>query len=116
MVFIIFISFVLLILPLVFFLGAAIAEVRSHQKEAPFFFLRIAEIAAGIVFFAVHYKYWGFTRISPSSLSWQMVCLSLLLGGLMLMSKYESRVALRCALLGSASLAFLWYFNGAYHH
>jgi hypothetical protein len=48
MVFMIFISFVLLILPLVFFLGAAIAEVRSHQKEAPFFFLRIAEIAAGL--------------------------------------------------------------------
>jgi hypothetical protein len=116
MIFVILLSFVVLVLPLVFFLVAAVAEIRSHQRGAAVFFVRMGEIAAGIIFFAVHYQYWGVTRISSSSLSWTMVCVSLLLGGLSLVSKYESRVALRCVLLGSASLAFLWYFNGAYHH
>jgi ABC-type Na+ efflux pump permease subunit len=116
MIFLILLLYVLLVLPLIFFLAAAIAEsIRSTQKGAAFFF-RMGEIAVGIIFFAVHYQYWGVNRISSSSLSWTMVCISLLLGGLLLVSKYESRVALRCALLGSASLAFLWYFNGAYHH
>jgi hypothetical protein len=44
-----------------------------------------------------------------------MVCLSLLLGGLALVSKYASPAALFCVLFGSATLAFLWYFKGAYH-
>ena len=35
-----------------------------------------------------------------------MVCISLLLGGLSLIAKYESRIALICVLLGSTSLAF----------
>ena len=116
MIFVILLSYILLVLPLIFFLAAAIAEsIRTTQKGVAFF-CRMGVIAAGIIFFAVHYQYWGVTRISSSSLSWTMVCISLLVGGLSLVSKYESRVALRCALLGSASLAFLWYFNGAYHH
>jgi hypothetical protein len=45
-----------------------------------------------------------------------MVWASLLLGGLALVSKYASRVALRGVLCGSAILAFLWCFKGAYHH
>jgi len=116
MVFVILLLYVVSVLPLIFFLAAAIAEtIRSAQKGAAFLF-RMGEIAAGVILFAVHYQYWGVTRISSASLSWTMVCISLLLGGLALVSKYESRVALRCALLGSGSLAFLWYFNGAYHH
>ena len=116
MVFIILLLYVALVLPLIFFLVAAIAEtIRSTQKGAAFFF-RMGEIAAGVILFVVHFQYWGVTRISSASLSWTMVCISLLLGALFLVSKYKSRVALRCALLGSASLAFLWYFNGAYHH
>jgi len=46
------------------------------------------------------------------SRSWTMVCLSLLLGGLALVSKYGSQAALFCVLFGSATLAFLWYFKG----
>jgi len=76
----------------------------------------MGHIAAGIIFFAVHYQYWGATRISSKAFSLTMVCLSLLLGSLALAAKYESRVAFRCALLGYASLAFVWYFNGAYLH
>jgi hypothetical protein len=59
---------------------------------------------------------WGTTVISSEALSWTMVCLSLLLGGLSLVSKYASRVALTSMLIGSAILAFWWYHNGAYHH
>jgi hypothetical protein len=114
MLIIIFITGVLLFLPLAFFLVAAVAEWRSAQKDLALF-LRMGEIAGGIIFWTVHAKYWGIMRISSSSLSWTMVRISLLLGGLALVSKYESWVALMCVLLGSASLAFLWYFNGAYH-
>jgi hypothetical protein len=59
---------------------------------------------------------WGTAVISSEALSWTMVFLSCLLGGLSLVSKYASRVALRCVLIGSATLAFWWYHNGAYHH
>jgi hypothetical protein len=51
MVFIILLLFILLVLPLMFFLVAAIAEsVRSTQKGAAFLF-RIGEIAVGIIIF-----------------------------------------------------------------
>ena len=116
MLFIIVLYLILLALPPLSFLGAAIAEIkRSHQKGAGFFF-RMGEIAAGFIFFAAYYKAPGVMRITSSTLSWTMVCISLLISGLSLFSKYESRVALGCVLLGSASLACLWYFKGAYHH
>jgi hypothetical protein len=116
MLFVIVLYLILLALPLLSFLVAAIAEIkRSHQKGAGFFF-RMGEIAAGFIIFAAYYKSPGVMRVTSSTLSWTMVCISLLLGGLSLVSKYESRVALRCVLLGSASLACLWYFKGAYQH
>jgi hypothetical protein len=60
---------------------------------------------------------WATTAIAKSeSLSWTMVCASLLLGGLALISRYASPGALFCVLYGCGMLAFLWYFKGAYHH
>ena len=116
MLFVIVLYLILLALPLLSFLVAAIVEIkRSHQKGAGFFF-RMGEIAVGFIIFAAYYKSPGVLRVTSSTLSWTMVCISLLLGGLSLVSKYESRVALRCVLLGSASLACLWYFKGAYQH
>ena len=53
----------------------------------------MGEIAAGFIFFAAYYKYPGVMRISSSTVSWTMVCSSLPLGGLSLVSKYESWVA-----------------------
>ena len=44
-----------------------------------------------------------------------MVGASLLMGGIALLGKYASRVALSFVLAGNGILAFLWYFNGAYH-
>ena len=135
--------YALLLLPLGCFLVAAVAEIRSRDRGQPlFFFLRMVEIAAGIVgVLAIPSKFWstpvisprvvpelnttleqiaalrwGTTVISSEALSWIMVCLSLLLGGLSLVSKYASRVALTSMLIGSAILAFWWYHNGAYHH
>ena len=106
----------LLALSLLSFPVAAIAEIsRSQQKGAGFFF-RMGEIAIGFIFFAAYCKYPGILRISSSTVSWTMVCSSLLLGGVSLVSKYESPVALRFVLLGSVSLACLWYFKGAYQH
>jgi hypothetical protein len=115
-IFIIMLSFLVLVLPPSFFLVACIAEIRAHESGQPVFFLRMGEIAAGFIFFGVYFAYWGVTHNSASSLSWTMVCVSLVLGGASLISKYESRVALRCVVLGSIFLALLWYFNGAYHH
>jgi hypothetical protein len=107
MIFVILLSFAVLVLPLIFFLAAAITEsIHSTQKGTAFFF-RMAEIAAGVIFFAVHYLYWGVTRISSSSLSWTMVCISLLLGGLSLVSKYESRVAFAICAARQCVLGFL---------
>jgi hypothetical protein len=103
-------EYAVLLLTLGCFLVAALAEIRSYKK-GPTFFLRMAEIAAGVV------ALWWMTTVGQSSpRSWTMVYGCLLLGGLSPFSKYASRVALRCVLMGSAILAFLWYFKGAYHH
>jgi hypothetical protein len=109
-VFVILIEYAFLILPLLLFLVAAIAEIRSYKAE-PAFVLRMLEIAAGIT------SLWVMTQVGQSQAgSWAMVLASLLLGGVSLVSKYASRLALRCVLTGSAIVAFLWYFKGAYHH
>lgn len=109
MVFIILILWAALLVPLGCFLVAAVAEIRSPQK-GPAFFLRIVEIAIGVIALLAT------TRAEQSeATSWMMVCFSLLLGGVSAVSKYRSRVALFCVLYGSATLAFLWYFKGAYH-
>jgi hypothetical protein len=114
MVFAILISYVVALLPLVFFLVAPVLEWRSAQKRMALF-LRMGEIAVGIIIWAVPTAgYWGIMRVYGSSTSWTLVWISLGLGGLSLVSKYESRAALICALLGSTSLAFWSYFNGAY--
>ncbi len=115
MVFVILIYYFFLFLPLVCFLVAAVAEIRSYNRELGFP-LRMLEIVAGIIFaLAIPSKFWN-APILSTTLSWTMVWTSLLLGGLSLVSRYGSRVALFFVLLGSASLAFLWYFNGAYMH
>jgi hypothetical protein len=104
-VFVILISYAALLVPLGCFLAASVAEIRSHKK-GPAFFLRLGEVAFGAT------ALWALTRVGPSeSRSWTMVCLSLLLGGLALVSKYASQAALFCVLFGSAALAFLWYFK-----
>ncbi len=107
---IVLIVYAFLLLPLGCFLVAAVAEIRSYKNE-PAFFLRMLEIAAGII------SLWVMTRVGQSEArSWAMVWASLLLGGVSLASKYASRVARSSVLWGSALLAFLWYFKGAYHH
>ena len=103
----------LLALPPLCFAVAAIAEIRQSRQKGRSFFVRMGEIAAGFILFVAYYKSPGIMRITSSIPSWTGVSLSLLLGGLSLGSKYESRLALRCVLLGSASLACLWYFKGA---
>jgi hypothetical protein len=109
-VFVILIEYAFLILPLLLFLVAAVAEMGSFKTE-PAFFLRMFEIAAGVV------SLWAITRAGQSvELSWTMVCAALLFAGLALVSNYASRVARSCVLWGCAMLAFLWYFKGAYHH
>ena len=115
MVFVILISYFFLFLPLACFLVAGVAEIRSYKKGLGFF-LRMLEIAGGIIFaLAIPSKFWN-APILSTTLSWTMVWTSLLLGGLSLVSRYVSRVAVFFVLLGSASLAFTWYFNGAYMH
>ena len=111
MIFIILILYALLIVPTGCFLVAATAEIRSHKKgPVLLFLLRMVEIATGII------GIWATTLVDQSvARSWTMVCASLLLGGVSMLSNYTSRVALRCVLIGSAFLAFLWYFKGAYH-
>jgi hypothetical protein len=114
-VILIFLYFILMV-PLACFSVAAVAEFRSDNKGAGLF-LRIIEIAAGsIAVFALQSKFWGITGLSSAWLSWTMVFVSLLMGGLCLLSKYASRVALSFMLLGNGILAFFWYFNGAYHN
>ncbi len=105
MVLVILISFAALLVPLGCFLAAAVAEIRAH-KNSPAFFLRLGEIAFGVT------ALWALTRVSPSHAVGRWFCLSLLLGGLALVSKYGSQAALFCVLFGSATLAFLWYFKG----
>jgi hypothetical protein len=116
MLFVMVLYLFLFALPPLSFLVAAIAEIRRSHQKGRGFFLRMGEIAAGVILFVAYYKYPGILQITSGTTSWTMVCISLLLGGLSLVSKYESRLALRCVLLGSASLACLWYFKGAYQH
>jgi hypothetical protein len=107
-VFVILISYAALLVPLGCFLAAAVADLIPQER--PSFFLRLGEIAFGVT------ALWALTRVGQSeSRSWTMVCLSLLLGGLALVSKYASQAALFCVLFGGATLAFLWYFKRAYH-
>lgn len=108
--------FLILLVLLTFFVVAAVVEFRSNHK-GPGFLVSIVEIAAGMIsFFALPSRFWGFTGFSPAMLSWAMVFVSLLMGGLALLGKYTSRVALSFVLVGNGILAFLWYFNGAYHN
>src|ERR1035438_5100656 len=96
-------------MPLGCFLAAAVLEIRSREK-GPTFVVRMAEIAAGLI------ALYASTRTaSYDVLSWGMVGFSLLLGALSLVSHYSSRGSRFCMLWGSALLAFLWYFKGAYH-
>jgi hypothetical protein len=116
MLFVIVLYLILLALAPLSFAGAAIAEIKRSRAKGAGFFLRMGEIAAGFILFVAYYKAPGVLRVTSGTLSWTMVCISLLLGVVSLVSKYESRVALRCVLLGSVSLACLWYFKGAYRH
>ena len=110
MVVIILIYWALLIVPTGCFLAAAAAEIRFHKGPPLLFLLRMVEIAAGII------GIWATLLVYNSvERSWTMVFASLLFAGISLVSNYSSRFALRCVLIGSAFLAFLWYFKGAYH-
>jgi len=109
-VFVIAATYVLLLVPLGCFLGAAVVEIRAPIKGSAFP-LRILEVAAGIVALS------AIPAVGQSEpLSWIMVCVSLLLGAFALVSGYTSPGALFCVLYASGLLAFLWYFKGAYHH
>jgi hypothetical protein len=110
LIFLIAILYAFLLVPLVCFLGAAVVEIRAPIK-GPAFPLRMLEITGGVV------ALWATTAVGNyEPLSWKMVFLSLLLGGLSLVSRYASPGALFCVLYGCGMLAFLWYFKGAYHH
>jgi hypothetical protein len=109
MVFVILLEWIALLVPLGCFLAASVAEIRSDEKGR-YFFLRMSELGAGVIALC------AITRTGQYDvLSWRMVAFSLLLGGVSLISKYSSRGARFCAVFGSAPLAFLWYFKGAYH-
>jgi hypothetical protein len=109
MVFVILLEWIALLVPLGCFLAASVAEIRSDEKGR-YFFLRMSELGAGVIALC------AITRTGQYDvLSWRMVAFSLLLGGVSLISKYSSRGARFCAVFGSATLAFLWYFKGAYH-
>lgn len=111
MIFVIVLSLIVFCLPLVCFLVAIVAEARSYKRDSiALLTLRMAEIGASAT--ALLATTW--VRQSRS-LSWTMVCAMLLLGALMLVSNYASKVALRCVLIGTVVAAFLWYFKGAYH-
>jgi hypothetical protein len=106
--------FILLVL-LACFGVAAVTEFRSSHKGAGLL-LSITEGAAGVISaFALPSRFWGLTGLSSARLSWTMMCVSLLMGGLALLGKYASRVALSLVLIGNGLLAFLWYFNGAHN-
>lgn len=107
----------ILILVAVFtcFSVAAVAEFRSGRKGAGLL-LSIIEAAPGIISaLALPTRFWGLTGLSSARLSWTMVCLALVMGGLALLGKYASRAALSLVLVGNGLLAILWYFNGAYN-
>jgi hypothetical protein len=73
------------------------------------------EIVAGVIAsLALPTRFWGL-GLSPARLSLTLVWVSLLMGGLALVSKYASRVALVFVVLGEVMLAVFWYYNGAYH-
>ena len=106
---------VLLLVLLTCFGVAAITEFRSGHRGTGLR-LTIVETAAGMIScFALPSRFWGLTGLSSARLSWMMVGASLLMGGIALLGKYASRVALSFVLAGNGILAFLWYFNGAYH-
>jgi hypothetical protein len=89
------------------FLVAGILELRHHKLPRPLLLLRLVEIAVGLA------SLWGAVYITRSrSLSWTMVCFWIVLGVISAMSKYASRFALFCVLVGNAALACLWYFKG----
>ncbi|MGD1077040.1 MAG: hypothetical protein ABR881_01860 [Candidatus Sulfotelmatobacter sp.] len=109
MVLVILLVWAVLFVPLGCFLAAAVVEIRSPQRGS-YFFVRMAEIAAGVIALC------AITRVGQDdAVSWRMVGFSLLLGGVSLISDYSSRGARFCALFASATLAYLWYFKGAYH-
>ena len=97
------------------FIAAGVAEFWAGRKR-PSFIFRILEPMAGIIgVVAIPSRFWG-VSISHSFLSWAMVFGSFLIAVLAVLSKYTSRFALSCVLVGAAFLAFMWYGNGAYHH
>jgi outer membrane protein assembly factor BamB len=106
----------LILLVLTCFGVAAVAEFRSGRRGAGFLLSIIQCAAVMISFSSLQSRFWGLTGLSSARLSWTMVCVSLLMGGLALLSKYASRVALSFVLIGNGILACLWYFNGAYHN
>jgi len=115
MLLILLISYLFFVLPVACFLVALVTEILAY-KEGTGFLLRMIEIALGIVvFLAIPTKFGSKTFLSRAAFSWTMVCVSLLMVLLALVSKYTSRVALSSVLAGSSLLACLWYFNGAYH-
>jgi len=86
-VFVILLTWIAMLVPLGCFLVAAIVEIRTGEK-GPYFPLRMAEIAVGLIAFC------AVTKASQDEvLSWTMVAFSLLLGGLSLISNYSSRAA-----------------------
>ena len=109
MVFVILLIWIALLVPLGCFLAAAVLEIRSGEK-GPYFSLRMAEIAVGLIALCAITKAGQY-----QVLSWRMVAFSLLLGGVSLISNYSSRAARFWVVFASAMLAYLWYFHGAYH-
>jgi hypothetical protein len=106
----------LLLLPLACFVIAAVIELRSQAKGSGIF-LRLVEMFVGAVgVIALPSRFWGMIGVSSYALSWAMVFILLMMALISPLSKYASRAALSLALLGNVFLAFLWYFNGAYHH
>jgi hypothetical protein len=108
-IFIILLVWIALLVPLGCFLAAAVVEIRSAGK-GPYFPLRMAEIAVGVIALCAVAK-----ASHDEVLSWRMVAFSLLLGGVSLISNYSSRAARFWVAFASATLAYLWYFKGAYH-
>jgi PQQ-like domain len=117
LVFAIAIIWILILLALLICFGiATVAEFRSSHRGTGFHLSIIESVAGMISFFALPSRFWGLTGLSSAGLSWTMVFVSLLLGGLALLGKYASRVALSFVLFANGILACLWYFNGAYHN
>jgi len=107
--------FLILLALVTCFAVPVVTEFRSGDKGTGLF-LSIIQAAAGMISaFALPSRFWRLTGLSSARLSWTMLCVSLLMGGLALLGKYASRVALSFVLLGNGLLAVLWYFNGAYN-